>query len=118
MRRLELSCLIGMAANPTLRVMTIDEGDQLDDAAIARLQEIATANDYQVWLTGIRVPGQTTDTLFVADLADGHVAGNTTPPSETPETPTPTKPRRPPPWRPPTTSTCNQSQGGPTNVNY
>ncbi len=89
MRRLELSCLIGMAANPTLRVMTIDEGDQLDDAAIARLQEIATANDYQVWLTGIRVPGQTTDTLFVADLADGHVAGNTTPPSETPETPTP-----------------------------
>ncbi|HSW46488.1 MAG TPA: hypothetical protein VLM89_13050, partial [Phycisphaerae bacterium] len=54
MRRLELSALIGMAANPRLRIMCIDEGDQLDDAAMARLRDLAKARDYQVWMTAIR----------------------------------------------------------------
>ena len=54
MRKLEISTLLGMAENPRLKAMVIDEGDQLDDAAVRRLAEIALERKYVVFMTAIR----------------------------------------------------------------
>jgi hypothetical protein len=42
------SAMIGMALNPKLRVMTIDEGSELDQDGLALLEKLATENDYTV----------------------------------------------------------------------
>lgn len=76
MRRLELSCMVGMAGNPKLRVITIDEADQLDDEAVNRLLELAKKHDYSVWMTSIRIPGKTDDDKYFVDLEDGVDADN------------------------------------------
>ncbi|NLE57647.1 MAG: AAA family ATPase [Planctomycetes bacterium] len=71
MRRLETSCLVGMAASPSLRVLCVDEGDQLDDASIARLIELAQARDYAVWMTAIRAGDPSNPETHVVDIAAG-----------------------------------------------
>lgn len=71
MRRLEVSCMVGMAANPTLRVMCIDEGDVADDNALDRLVKLAEQYNYSVWMTGIRIPGMTDDSKYFIDIANG-----------------------------------------------
>jgi hypothetical protein len=71
MRRLEVSCLVGMAASPSLRVLCVDEGDQLDDASIARLIELAQARDYAVWMTAIRAGDPNNPETHVVDIAAG-----------------------------------------------
>ena len=71
MRRLELSTLIGMAANPRLRVMCIDEGDQLDDASLARLKALAKERDYQILMTAIRAGDETDDDTCLIRISDG-----------------------------------------------
>lgn len=53
MRQLELSCLIGMAMSPQVRVMCIDEGDRLDPESLKRLTEIAKQYNYQFWMTAV-----------------------------------------------------------------
>lgn len=71
MRRLELSALIGMAANPRLRIMTIDEGDQLDDESLARLKELAAGRDFQLWMTAIRAGDANDADTWVVPVRDG-----------------------------------------------
>lgn len=71
MRKLELSTLIGMAANPQLRIMTIDEADRLDDASLARLRELAAERQFQLWLTGVRLGDETDDDTYLARIVDG-----------------------------------------------
>lgn len=71
MRQLELSCLIGMAPNPRLRTMCIDEGDSLDDAALARLLEIAEKHDYAVWMTAIRADVSDLPGAHLTDIENG-----------------------------------------------
>ena len=71
MRRLELSTLIGMAANPRLRVMCIDEGDQLDDASLFRLKALAKERDYQILMTAIRAGDETDDDTCFIRISDG-----------------------------------------------
>jgi hypothetical protein len=44
---------VGMALNPDLRVMMIDEGSELDSEHMAMLEEIASARDYQVWVARV-----------------------------------------------------------------
>lgn len=48
--RLKCSIAIGMAVNPELRVMFIENGSLLDDESMAKLREIAEAHDYQIWV--------------------------------------------------------------------
>ena len=48
--RLACSVAIGMALNPELRVMFIEDGSLLDDDSLARLRESAEANDFQIWV--------------------------------------------------------------------
>lgn len=42
------SVMLGMALNPKLRVMTIDEGSEIDSAGLKLLEELATKHDYTV----------------------------------------------------------------------
>jgi hypothetical protein len=86
MRRLELSTLIGMAANPRLRVMCIDEGDQLDDASLARLKALAKERDYQVLMTAIRAGDESDDDTRLIKISDGR-AMQAAPLGESPGTP-------------------------------
>lgn len=71
MRKLELSTLIGMAANPALRIMTIDEADRLDDASLKRLQALAAERQFQLWLTGIRLGDETDEDTCIVKIIDG-----------------------------------------------
>lgn len=48
--RLRVGMAIGMAANPRLRVVRIEDGSLLDAASMAALEETARAEDYQVWI--------------------------------------------------------------------
>lgn len=49
-RRIRVCMGIGMAANPSLRVLLIREGALLDTGARALVAEIAAEHDYQVWM--------------------------------------------------------------------
>lgn len=73
MRQLELSCLIGMAANPAIRVMCIDEGDRLDPKSLEALKQIATDNNYQIWMTAV-YSGSGSDDEHIVKLIDGACA--------------------------------------------
>lgn len=42
------SAMIGMSLNPKLRIMTIDEGSEIDQAGLAILEKIAEDHDYTV----------------------------------------------------------------------
>jgi DNA repair exonuclease SbcCD ATPase subunit len=66
--RLRASVAIAMAANPKLRVIRIRDGSLLDEDAMKLLEEMANANDMQVWIERVDSSGQVG---FV--LEDGHV---------------------------------------------
>lgn len=48
--QLRVSVAIGLALNPTLRVLLIRDGSLLDDRSLAMVAEMATAADGQVWI--------------------------------------------------------------------
>lgn len=48
--QLRVSCAIGMALHPELRVMLIRDGARLDLQQLALLDEFAAAADYQLWV--------------------------------------------------------------------
>lgn len=48
--QLRISVAVGLALNPTLRVMLIRDGSLLDKASMQLLAEMADANDAQVWI--------------------------------------------------------------------
>jgi len=50
---LKVSTAIGMALNPTLRVMTIDGAESLDSKQLSIITEMAKGHDYQLWLTTV-----------------------------------------------------------------
>jgi DNA repair exonuclease SbcCD ATPase subunit len=71
--KLRASVGIGIALcppnpEPALRIMTIDEGSELDDHSLALLAELADVHGYQVWVARVQ-PGAG----FV--IEDGHLAG-------------------------------------------
>lgn len=49
-KQLKVSLSIAMAMNPKLRVMRIMDGSLLDSENMKVIQDLATAEDYQVWL--------------------------------------------------------------------
>lgn len=70
-RQIQISASIGMALNPKLRVMIIREGSLLDDKSLASLQELANANDFQLWIERV---GKGKEVSVV--IEDGEVAEN------------------------------------------
>ena len=49
-QQLRISLAIAMAANPTLRVIRIADGSLLDDESMSIVNEMATDEDFQVWI--------------------------------------------------------------------
>lgn len=49
-RRLKISLAIAMAINPTLRVIRISDGSLLDDDSMQVIKDMASAQDFQVWV--------------------------------------------------------------------
>ena len=47
---LRVSVAVGMAANPSLKVMLIEDGSLLDDENMALLAELARERDYHIWI--------------------------------------------------------------------
>lgn len=48
--QLRASCAIAMAANPKIRVLLVRDGSLLDDDGMRILEEMAAANDFQIWI--------------------------------------------------------------------
>ncbi|MBE3126652.1 MAG: AAA family ATPase [Acidobacteria bacterium] len=48
--KLRVSVAIGMAANPTLRVIRIRDGSLLDEKSLAAIDEMVAKNDFQAWI--------------------------------------------------------------------
>ena len=57
--RLRVSAAIGMALNPKLKIMRIEDGSLLDGENLNVLAEMAKANDFQIWIerVGVGDPG-------------------------------------------------------------
>lgn len=70
--QLRLSVAIAMAANPKLRVLRIRDGSLLDQHSLKALEEMASAEDYQVWIERIEAGGKVS-----VVMEDGHVAKKT-----------------------------------------
>ena len=75
MRQLLLSTRIAMAANPKLKVICIDEGDRLDQEAVEKLESLARAAGYQVWMTGVYVEPENAE---VVEMRDGKATSPST----------------------------------------
>ena len=56
--QLRVSMAIAMSTNPTLRVIRITDGSLLDSASLAIIEELATDNDFQVWLEMVDESGE------------------------------------------------------------
>jgi Recombinational DNA repair ATPase (RecF pathway) len=67
--QLRVSVGLAMAANPTLRVLRILDGSLLDDDSTRIIAEMATENDYQVWVEVV----DSTGTVGIT-IEDGTVA--------------------------------------------
>lgn len=55
--QLRVSTAIGMAANPSLRVLRIKDGSLLDEDSMALLAEIVRENDFQLWVEVVGTGG-------------------------------------------------------------
>jgi len=58
MEKIVTGTALAMAMNPKLRVMTIDEGSELDSDAIERLRQMAEKNDFSIWYTRVDESGE------------------------------------------------------------
>lgn len=56
--QLRVSVAIAMAANPDLRVLRIKDGSLLDEKSLAMIAEMATAEDFQVWIEVVDTSGK------------------------------------------------------------
>lgn len=68
--QIRVSVAIGLAQNPSLRVLLVRDGSLLDDDGLRMLAELAAANDAQVWIERV---GDGEECSVV--IEDGHVRG-------------------------------------------
>lgn len=54
----KVSIAIGLALNPTLRVLLIRDGSLLDEDSLAMVSDIAAKNDAQVWMERVSTGGE------------------------------------------------------------
>lgn len=69
--KLRVSVAIGMALNPTLRVIFVRDGSLLDQAGLKLIAALAAEKGYQVWMEDAR----SMDPAAIL-IADGHVVGD------------------------------------------
>ena len=55
---MRVSVAIAMAANPKLRVLRIKDGSLLDENSLALIADMASENDYQVWIERVDTTGK------------------------------------------------------------
>lgn len=58
MEKIMTGAALGMAMNPELKVMTIDEASELDSAAFQRLHQMAEEKGFSVWFTKVDESGE------------------------------------------------------------
>jgi len=56
--QIRISALIGMAANPKLRVLCIRHGEALDDDGLQVLAQLAEEHDFQIWMARVDSSGK------------------------------------------------------------
>jgi DNA repair exonuclease SbcCD ATPase subunit len=56
--QIRISTLIGMAANPKLRILCIRHGEALDDEGLKTIAQLAKANDFQIWMARVDSSGK------------------------------------------------------------
>lgn len=66
--KLRISVAIGMALNPTLKVIFVRDGSLLDQSGLKLIADLAATNDYQVWIEDAR----STDPGALV-IEDGHI---------------------------------------------
>jgi hypothetical protein len=69
--QIKVSMSMAMALNPTLRVVQIRAGSLLDDSSLKIVQDLADANQYQVWMEVVATGGEGGVTIV-----DGTVEGD------------------------------------------
>lgn len=74
---IRVSIGLAMAKNPTLRVLRIEDGSLLDPDSLKLIEELADANDFQVWVESVAVKGAGVG--FIID--DGEVVAHVARPS-------------------------------------
>ena len=62
--KLRVACAIGMAMNPTMRIMLICEGSDLDKDNIALIHDMAMQYDCQVWMESV---GDTSEVAVILE---------------------------------------------------
>lgn len=67
--QLKTSLAIAMQANPTIRVIRIQHGNDLDEQSMEVVAKMAEENDYQVWVERVDSSGK-----IGVYIEDGHVA--------------------------------------------
>lgn len=68
--QLRVSMAIGMAANPTIRVMLITDGSLLDGDSMAAVKAMAAEHGYQVWIERIDVGDPATVIIEDGEVVD------------------------------------------------
>lgn len=68
--QLRVSMAIGMALNPTIRVMLITDGSLLDDDSMDAVRALASRRGYQVWLEKVGVGDPTTVIIEDGEVVD------------------------------------------------
>lgn len=68
--QIRVSVAIGMAANPTIRIMCIRDGSLLDNKGMAQIGEMAEKNNFQIFLERVDTSGK-----VGIVMEDGEVAG-------------------------------------------
>jgi DNA repair exonuclease SbcCD ATPase subunit len=79
--QLKVSTAIAMAANPTLRVLRIKDGSLLDDDSMALLDQLARAEDFQLWIERVGTGG------VGIVIVDGEIADEAKPEPEAEQKP-------------------------------
>lgn len=87
--QLRVSTAIGMAANPTLRVLRIMDGSLLDEDSMRLLAEMAEAEDFQLWVEVVGTGGvgiiMENGEIRPAPEADGNQDDSTPPAPDAPD---------------------------------
>lgn len=68
--QIRISVALGMASNPTLRVLRIKDGSLLDGKSLKLIEEMTVAHDYQTWIETV----QAGDRVAVV-MEDGEASG-------------------------------------------
>jgi hypothetical protein len=80
-QKLRASTAIAMAANPTLRVLRIEDGSLLDDDSLALLAEMANEESWQLWIEQVGTH-MSDGTPVGIIMEDGSIKGVEAPPAE------------------------------------